>query len=160
MEKCEFGKTEIKFLGYVISEDGIQPDPEKTRAVMEMEEPSNVSDLRSFLGMVNELGKFLPNLAEKDKALRDLLSNKNQWCWGHEQWEAFRCLKQELSTTPVLQLYDPNVPLKISAETLSYGLGAVMLQIKDEVWSRSPTLPGRCVTQNDTMLSWKKRLWC
>lgn len=135
MSKCEFGKREVKFLGYIISADGMKPDPDKTRAVRDMKVPTNISELRSFLGMVNQLGKFLPNLAEKDKPLRDLLSKKNQWCWGHEQQGAFCSLKEELSTAPVLQLYDPNKPLKISADASSYGLGAVMLQKDSEVWS-------------------------
>lgn len=126
---------EVKFLGYIISADGMKPDPDKTRAVQDMKEPTNVSELRSFLGMVNQLGKFLPNLAEKDKPLRDLLSKKNQWCWGHEQRRTFCNLKRELSSAPILQLYDPNKQLKISADASSYGLGAVMLQKDGEVWS-------------------------
>lgn len=74
MSKCEFGKSEVKFLGYIVSANSMRPDPGKTRAVLDMKDPMNVSELRSFLGMVNQLGKFIPNLAEKDKSLRDLLS--------------------------------------------------------------------------------------
>lgn len=113
----------------------MSPDPDKTQAVKDMKEPSNVSELRSFLGMVNQLGKFIPNLAEKDKPLRDLLSTKNMWYWGHDQQKAFHNLKQELSSPPVLQLYNPNKPLKISADASSFGLGAVMLQKEGDVWS-------------------------
>ena len=76
-EKCEFGKTTIKFLGHIISPEGISPDPQKTIAVKNMKQPSNVSELRRFLGMVNQLGKFSPNIAEFTKPLRDLLSTKN-----------------------------------------------------------------------------------
>ena len=72
VEKCELSKSEMAFLGHIITATGIWPDPRKTEAVTEMKEPTNVSEMRSFLGMVNQLGKFIPQLAEKDKALRDL----------------------------------------------------------------------------------------
>ncbi|CAM4728520.1 unnamed protein product [Leuciscus chuanchicus] len=135
MSKCEFSKRKVKFLGFIVSADGMSPDPDKTQAVQDMKEPSNVSELRSFLGMVNQLGKFIPNLSEKDKPLRDLLSTKNMWYWGHDQQKAFHNLKQELSSPPVLQLYNPNKPQKISADASSFGLGAVMLQKEGDVWS-------------------------
>ena len=53
-----------------------------------MDPPTNIGELRSFLGTVNQLGKFVPNLAEKEKALRDLLSKRNQWYWGRKQLSA------------------------------------------------------------------------
>lgn len=67
--KFEFSKTRVKFLGYIISSDGVRPDPEKTHAVREMDPLTNISELRRFLGMVNQLDKFVPNLAENDKML-------------------------------------------------------------------------------------------
>lgn len=67
MGKCELSHHTVRFFGHVISVDGVKPDPEKTRAVQEMEAPKNVSKVRSFLGMVNQLGRFVPYLAEKDK---------------------------------------------------------------------------------------------
>ncbi|KAJ8355042.1 hypothetical protein SKAU_G00226090 [Synaphobranchus kaupii] len=135
MDKCELTRHTVRFLGHVISANGVKPDPEKTRAVQEMDAPKNVSELRSFLGMVNQLGRFLPNLAEKDKVLRDLLSKKNHWYWRTEQQAAFDQLKTELSSTPVLTLYNPNSALKISADASSFGLEAVLLQKSDAMWS-------------------------
>ena len=63
-DKCEFRTTKLKFLGHMIDENGIHPDPDKTAAIREIAPPTNVSELRRrFLGMANQLGKFSPNLA-------------------------------------------------------------------------------------------------
>ncbi|XP_032367175.1 uncharacterized protein LOC116686312 [Etheostoma spectabile] len=73
--ECAFSKSKVKFLRHILA-DGIRPDPEKTRAVLKMDLPHNISELRNFLGMINQPGKYVPKLAEKDKDLRDLLSKK------------------------------------------------------------------------------------
>ena len=63
-QKCEFSKTKLTFLGHVIDAGGIRADPEKTKAIVDMSPPTSLSELRRFLGMANQLGKFTPNLAE------------------------------------------------------------------------------------------------
>lgn len=133
MKKCELGRREVKFLGHILTAN-VNPDPDKTTAVKAMKEPSNTSEVRSFLGMVNQLGKFIPGLAEKDKPLRDLLSKKNQWIWSCAQQKAFDQLKNDLTSPPVLALYDPNKELKLSADASSFGLSAVLLQKEGEEW--------------------------
>lgn len=78
-EKCCFGVTEIKFLGCVLSRDGIRPDPEKVRAIKELPTPNNVSDVRRLLGMTNHLARFIPDLASKTASLRHLLLKSSEW---------------------------------------------------------------------------------
>ena len=76
-EKCEFGKTSIRFLGHIINGEGVSADPRKTAAIQEMRTPQSIPELRRFLGMVNQLGKFSPVMAELTKPLRELLSKKS-----------------------------------------------------------------------------------
>ena len=137
-EKCSFGQRRIKFLGHIIDQEGISADPDKIKAVTEMETPKSITELRRFLGVVNYLGKFSPNLATLSQPLRELLSKNRQWEWGTPQESAFLALKQELTAPTVLRLYDPNVETKISADASSYGLGGVLLQRNDAADSWKP----------------------
>lgn len=79
IEKCTLLQHEVKFIGHGLSDARVKPDPAKMPAVKDMPEPANVSELRSFLGMINQLAKLIPQVAEKDKPLRELLYKKNCW---------------------------------------------------------------------------------
>jgi len=102
-------------------------DPRKTAAISAMKAPSSVTELRRFMGMVNQMSKFSPNIAQISKPLHDLLSTKNSWVWSIPQEESFRKLKEEISSTKVLALYDVMAETKISADASAHGLGAVLL---------------------------------
>ena len=132
-EKCEFWCDKLNFLGHIISKNGISPDPAKTNAIREIKALTNIIKLRRFMGIVNQLGKFSPRIAELSSPLRELLSTKNNWQWDSRQEEAFTSIKTELTNPTILALYNPRAEIKISADASSHGLGAVLLQL-EESW--------------------------
>ena len=87
-----------------------------------------ILELRRFLGMVNQLAKFTPQLSEATKPLRELLSSKNQWLWSDSQQQAFEAVRNMVSSDTILALFDPHRPTQVSADASSYGLGAVLMQ--------------------------------
>ena len=127
-KKCKFAQTEIKYVGHIFSKAGLKPDPDKVSAIQDMPEPQSKKDLQRFLGMVNFLGKFFPNMAETTAPLRTLLQKDVEWHWNPEQQSAFQRVKQQLTQTPVLAHYSTDKPVKITADASSVGLGCALLQ--------------------------------
>ena len=148
LEKCEFSKDMIQFLGHQVSKEGIQVDPKKIAAIVKMKPPSNITELRRFLGMINQCGKFSPNLAELTKPLRALLTKNCKWHWSQPQNDAYAAVKEEIVKPTVLALYNPAADTRISADASSFGLGAVLLQKEDKVW-RAVTFASRAMTDTE-----------
>ena len=124
--KCAFLMNSVEYLGHCISADGIRPSPERKRAVIEAPAPQNLEQLRSFLGLVNYYGKFLPNLANTLSPLYRLLQKNVAWSWGDDHKRAFQTAKSQLTSADLLTHFDPDKKLILSCDASPYGVGAVL----------------------------------
>ena len=126
--KCQFRVTEVKYVGHILTKEGIKADPDKVEAIKRIPVPTNVQELSRFMGMVTYLARFIPNLSNKNSNLRNLLKKNNQWLWTEQHTREFNDLKGLLGSTPVLQYFDRNKPIVLSVDASKNGLGAVLLQ--------------------------------
>ena len=125
-EKCTFLMSEVEYLGHKICQESLHPTESKVRAVADAPEPKRVAELRSFLGLVNYYGKFLPNLTSTAAPLYTLLWKNASWVWGKAQKAAFMGVKELLQSAELLVHFDPEQQLILACDASSYGLGAVL----------------------------------
>ena len=145
-KKCEFGVSSLTFMGDIYSAEGIKVDPVKVVAIQGMKAPTDKTGVQRFLGMVNYLGRFVPNLSDETVNLRALTHSKSSWKWSTSHQKEFEKLKQLISNDQIMKFYDPKLPIKISSDASKSGLGCVLMQKHGEHFypvsyaSRSMTL--------------------
>ena len=106
-DKCSFATDNVEFCGFKIDRTGYTADGKKVRAIAEFPQPACITDLRSFLGLVNQLGDFSPDVSAAAEPLRHLLRPKNVWMWTPLHSKAFSDVKQALVSPPILDFFDP-----------------------------------------------------
>eukprot|EP00731_Ephydatia_muelleri_P012858 Em0007g168a len=126
LTKCKFLKESVEYLGHVISRNGICTSPKKIEVIQKAPIPLNVTELRSFLGIVNYYGKFIQSVADLCAPLNELLQKNAPWIWTATCMESFKQLKQALGSAEVLCHYNPSEEISLACDASAHGLGAVM----------------------------------
>ena len=130
-DKCSFLRPSIEYLEYVIDKDGVHPTEAKVRAIKEAPPPTNVTELRAFLGLINYYRKFLPNISAKLTPLYLLLNKGQQWQWQLVHQQAYQTAKDALQADSLLTHYDTSKPLILACDASDHGIGAVLSHIVD-----------------------------
>ena len=146
--KCVYKKSEVLYIGHVLSEQGLKPDPAKVKAITEMKTPDDKQELLRFLGMTKYLSKFIPDLSEITSALNQLLKKGVEWLWTETHTEAFETIKTKIASATTLTYYDVKKPVTLTCDASKAGLGAACLQA-DKVVS----FASRAMTDTETRYS-------
>lgn len=126
--KCEFFKTRISFLGHVVSADGISMEESKVKAVTEWPTPTDVQQLRAFLGLAGYYRKFVRSFSSIALPLTELLKKDKGFVWSDECEKSFQRLKTAVTSAPVLILPDPDLDYVLDTDSSGYGIGAALMQ--------------------------------
>ncbi|XP_062710558.1 uncharacterized protein K02A2.6-like isoform X1 [Aedes albopictus] len=129
LEKCKFFVKELPYLGHIITDKGLLPCPDKIKTIREAKAPSNVTELKAFLGLVTYYAKFIPNLSSRISCLYSLLKKNVKYNWSAECDRAFNECKHCLLKPKLLEYFDPEKPVVIVTDACSYGLGGVMAHV-------------------------------
>ena len=131
--KCDFMKTQIQYLGHLISSNGIQPLPEKLRSIKNMPAPRSPKEVNQFLGLAGYYHKFVPRLSDLSRPLTRLTRKDVLFEWTKECQACFKLLKEKLCTYPILWYPDLNKPYVLFTDASKYGWAGVLMQPYEEI---------------------------
>ena len=161
--KCTFLKTSVRYLGHVIDTDGLHATDDKIKAIVNTPHPRSVAELRSFLGLLNYYGRFIPNLSSLNYPLNNLLWQKTTWRWMKACSDAFTAVKEQIVLSNILTHYDTTLPVRLAADTSAYSTRAVISHVMEDGLERPIAVASRTLSPvNATMHKLRRRLclWC
>eukprot|EP00253_Pinus_taeda_P005724 PITA_05724 len=128
LNKCDFYKEEIQYLGHVISKDGIAVDPEKIKTILDWPVPKDVADIRYFMGLAGYYRRFVEGFSRVAYPITSLQKKGRTFRWSSECQQSFERLKQLLTSAPVLSIADPNKDYVVCTNASGEGVGGVLMQ--------------------------------
>lgn len=127
-EKSKFCRSQVKYLGFLIQQEGLKVDPDKTAPIVEYPPPKNIKQLRRFIGMASWYRRFIPQCATRLEPLTRLLRKSFSWEWGDEQKSAFESVKSCITSPPTLSYPNFELSFTLQTDASSVGLGAILTQ--------------------------------
>ena len=131
LEKCSFFKKHIQYLGHLLSEEGIQPLPEKLESISKMPTPKNQKEVKQFLGLIGYYRKFVPRFADISRVLNKLTRKDEEFKWTPECDKCFNMLKDYLQEAPILRYPDPEARYVLYTHASKYAYAGVLTQTVD-----------------------------
>jgi RNase H-like domain found in reverse transcriptase/Reverse transcriptase (RNA-dependent DNA polymerase) len=127
-EKCHFHKKEVEYLRVIVGKGQVKMDPIKVKGITDWPMPTNLPELRSFLGFGNYYKDFIPDYSRITRPLHDLTKNSVQWHWDDSQRNAFELLKEIFTSYPVLRNPDPTKCYTVDTDMSQFAVGATISQ--------------------------------
>jgi len=127
-EKCRFHQREVDYLGVIVGKGHVKMDPIKVQGITDWPTPTNLKELRSFLGFGNYYKDFIQGYSKITRPLHDLTKKDTQWQWNHPQQNAFKLLKELFTSYPVLRNPDPAKRYVLDTDASQYAVGATISQ--------------------------------
>ena len=132
LQKCSFFKKHIQYLGHLLSEEGIQPLPEKLESISKMPTPKNAKQVKQFLGLVGYYRKFVPRFADISRILTKLTRKNEEFKWTTECEKCFQLLKEYLQEAPILRYPDPAASYTLYTDASKYAYAGVLTQTVED----------------------------
>ena len=126
VQKCEFSKEEITFVGFLVSKSGIGMDPAKVVAILDWPTPKNVKEVQSFLGFSNFYRKFILHHSTLTTPLTSLTRKGVRFLWSPTADAAFRQFQRAFTFAPILQHFQPDLPITVEADAFDFALGCIL----------------------------------
>ena len=149
MSALPFEVSSVTYLGHKIDAEGLHPVPEKVQAVHDAPSPTDVAQLRSYLGLLSFYSKFLPQLSTVIAPLNQMLRASQPWKWARVEEQAFQASKQLLFSSRVLMHFNPELDVILSCDASAYGLGAMLSHCLPDGTERPIAFASRTLTPTE-----------
>lgn len=128
LSKCKFAKTEVEYLGHIIKHNRVEPSPSKIAAIKSFPIPSNLREVRRFIGLAGYYRRFIQNFSRIAQPLTDLTKKDQPFEWSTDCQTAFSSLQSALVKPPILAMFDPSQPCVLYTDASKTGIGAILCQ--------------------------------